>query len=86
MGFVAAACLPYTDELCVWLQPNWFLDSDLSNVAVIHNTPPPAAVIGAPPAAEPAEARLTKLNEMKQWGLVTEEEYNKKRAEILDTV
>jgi len=44
------------------------------------------AVGPAPPDAEPAEARLTKLNELKQAGLVTEEEYNQKRAEILDTV
>ena len=54
--------------------------------AVVAPAPTAQLAYDTPPAAEPIEAKLKKLNELKETGLVTEEEYNKKRADILGTL
>jgi hypothetical protein len=84
-GLADAKCSPHVLERMHYKWSICFEEARDEKLADMQKDPSPAA---AAPAAttESVETRLQKLNDLYKKGLITKEEYEKKRAQILESM
>jgi hypothetical protein len=83
-GLIDAKCSPHSMEGFHYRYNICFEEARDKKLAELSN--PPAVTPAATPSSEPVESRLQKLNDLFKKGLISKEEYEKKRAQILESM